>query len=134
MGPDNLWIDILSKKMIAFELKTEKKKDSPINKDDVGQGLNHLEWLKAQYSDLELIGLIFLTDATEISEKASPAEGMHLGTQAALQKLWDDFLGNVERIRPKTQIERFIEATKIGELPEWSCEGIFRRLAHAKMN
>ena len=40
--------------MIAFELKTEKKQNSVINKDDIGQGLNHLEWLKAQYADLEL--------------------------------------------------------------------------------
>jgi hypothetical protein len=132
-GPDNLWIDFISKKMIAFELKTDKTNDSLINKDDVGQGLNHLEWLKTQFPKLELIGLIFLSDAISVSEKSSPAENMYLGTPAGLRKVWESFLGHVERIRPKSQIERFIEATKIGELPEWSCEGVFRRLAEKKM-
>jgi len=44
------------------------------------------------------------------------------------------FLRQVERIRPKTQIERFIEAAKVGELSEWSCDGVFKRLAEGKMN
>jgi type III restriction/modification enzyme restriction subunit/RAD3-like DEAD/DEAH box helicase len=132
-GPDNLWIDPITKQMIAFELKTDKKPDSMINKDDLGQGLNHIEWLKSQHENLELIGLIFLSDAKQISEKGSPSDIMYLGSQAKLREVWDNFLANVERIRPKTQLERYIEATKIGELPEWSCGGILKRLADKKM-
>jgi hypothetical protein len=115
--------------MIAFELKTEKKAVSVISKEDIGQGLNHIECLRSQYGSLELIGLVYLSDAKQVSEKSSPSDEMYLGTQAQLRELWDSFLANVERIRPKTQIERFIEATKIGELPEWSCEGILKRIA-----
>lgn len=132
-GPDNLWIDTNTKQMIAFELKTEKKADSTINKEDIGQGLNHMEWLRGQYGNLKLIGLVYLSDAKRVSEKSSPSDDMYLGTQGLLRELWDNFLANVERIRPKTQIERFIEATKIGELPEWSCEGILKRIVHAKL-
>lgn len=133
MGPDNLWIDAETKRMIAFELKTEKKPDSIINKDDIGQGLNHIEWLKGQYANLELVGLLYLSDAKRVSDKGSPSDEMHAGSQDRLREVWDLFLANVERIRPKTQIERFIEAKKVGELPEWSCEGIFKRLAEQKL-
>ena len=74
-----------------------------------------------------------MSDAKEVSEKGSPADNMYLGTQEKLGKLWDAFLGNIDRIRPKTQIERFIEAKKIGELHEWSTEGIFKRLIERKL-
>jgi len=133
VGPDNLWIDVMSKRMIAFELKTDKKAEALINKDEVGQGLNHLEWLKKQFPEITLVGLIYLTDSHQVSAKGSPASNMHVSSQATLRKVWDDFLSCVQRIRPKSQIERFIEAGKIGELPEWSCEGIFKRLAEKKM-
>jgi hypothetical protein len=132
-GPDNVWIDAGSKKMIGFELKTDKGKDVQVNKDEVGQGLNHLEWLKKQYHELELIGLIYLTESSKASEKSSPADSMYFGSPSALQKLRDDFFGIVERIRPKTQMERYIEAKKISEFPEWSIDGIFKRLAEKKM-
>jgi hypothetical protein len=58
---------------------------------------------------------------------------MYFGSQQTLRKVWDEFLATVERIRPKTQMERFIEAGKIGELSEWSTEGIFKRLIDGKM-
>jgi hypothetical protein len=132
-GPDNLWIDAMTKQMIAFELKTDKKSDSTINKDDIGQGLNHIEWLKKQYGSLELIGLVYLSDAGRVSEKSSPSDDMYLGTQAQLRELLDNFLATVERIRPKTQIERFIEATKLGNSLSGRAREIFKRLVDKKM-
>ena len=74
--------------MIAFELKTDKSPNLMINKEDIGQGLNHIEWLKTQYSELELIGLIYVSDAKQISEKSSPSNDMYLGTQNNLRELW----------------------------------------------
>jgi hypothetical protein len=133
IGPDNLWIDLQNKKMLAFELKTEKKQSATLSKDDIGQGLNHLEWLKKQYFDLHLLGLIFLTDCRKVSEKGSPSDQMYLGSQQGLRSLWEEFLNIIERIRPRTPIERLIEAEKTGELTEWSSSGIFRRLAEARM-
>jgi hypothetical protein len=129
-----LWIDTILKRMIAFELKTDKKMASLINKDEIGQGLNHLEWLRKQFADIELVGLIYLTEAQEISDRASPAANMYMGSREALRKVWDDFLAVVQRLRPKSQLERFIEAVKIGEMQEWSCEGLFRRIAVKKMS
>jgi hypothetical protein len=87
-GPDNLWIDVPNQKMIAFELKTDKASTSHLTKDDIGQGLNHIEWLKTQYGDIELLGLIFMADCAKVSDKANASGLMHFGTQEQLRKLW----------------------------------------------
>lgn len=133
-GPDNLWIDVHRKQMIAFELKTDKSADSTLTKDDIGQGLNHIEWLKTQHKDLELLGLIFLTDCEKVSDKASASEKMHFGTQDKLRKVWDDFLGTVDRIKTKAPLEKIVDASKTGELPEWSPTGIHKRLVTKQCN
>jgi hypothetical protein len=128
LGPDNLWIDVRSKEMIAIELKADKDNTSVLTKDDVGQGFNHLEWVKKQYPGVKLHGLIFLTPCRRVSDRSSPSEEMYFGSQEKLRTLWEEFLGIIERIRPRTPLERVIEAKKIGELPEWACSGIFKRL------
>jgi hypothetical protein len=127
-GPDNLWIDVANRKMIAFELKTDKAPTSHLTKDDIGQGLNHIEWLKTQYADSEILGLIFMTDCMKVSEKANASESMYFGTQEQLRKLLEDFFSVVDRIKVKPVLEKFIEANKVGELPEWITPGVFQRL------
>jgi hypothetical protein len=127
-GPDNLWLDSHSKQMIAFELKTEKSTESTLSKDDIGQGHNHLEWLKTQYPEIELLGLIFLTDAQKVSDKGDPSDLMYFGTQSQLQKLWEEFFTAIDKIKTLSPIEKVAEANKVGTLPEWNPKGIFRRL------
>jgi len=80
-----------------------------------------------------VIGLIFLTEATKLSDKANPANNMYLGSQERLKAVLNDFCLIVERIRPRTELERVAEASKIGEQPEWSPDGIFKRLSDRKM-
>lgn len=132
-GPDNLWIDLRNKEMIAFELKTEKKTDSALTKEDISQGHDHVEWLKTQHPELKLMGLVFLTNATRLSEKGSPSDNMYRGTPEELQKAWTSFLSHIERIKTKTEIERTIESAKIGSLPEWSCDGVLKQLVEKKL-
>lgn len=131
-GPDNLWLDAHSKQIIAFELKTDKSSDSSLSKDDIGQGHNHLEWVKTQYSDIELLGLIFLTEAQKVSDKADPSDQMYFGAPSNLNKLWDDFFTAIDRIKTLSPIEKVVEANKVGTLPEWSPAGIFHRLVSKK--
>ncbi|MEH2491404.1 DEAD/DEAH box helicase family protein [Bradyrhizobium sp. AZCC 2230] len=127
-GPDNLWLDSHSKQMIAFELKTDKTVQSTLSKDDVGQGHNHIEWLKTHYPNTKLHGLIFLTDAQKVSDKSDPSEMMYFGTQAQLLKVWEEFFTAIDRIKTLSPMEKLAEADKVGTLPEWNPEGIFRRL------
>jgi hypothetical protein len=127
-GPDNLWLDSHSKQMVAFELKTDKSVESALSKDDIGQGHNHLEWLKTQYPNIELLGLIFLTDAQKVSDKSDPSDLMYLGTQSQLQRVWEDFFTAIDKIKTLSPIEKIAEANKVGTLPEWNPQGVFRRL------
>jgi tetratricopeptide (TPR) repeat protein len=127
-GPDNLWIDTVRNQMIAFELKTDKSADSSLNKDEIGQGYNHIEWCKTQYPQLSLLGLIYLTDCASVTEKSDPSDEMFFGKQEQLGKVWNEFFGAIDRIKTKSPLERLSEANKIGELSEWTTEGIFERL------
>ena len=134
LGPDNLWIDILKKRAIAFELKTDKDLHSQLTKGDIGQGFNHIEWVRHQYPEIELLGLIYLTDCRRFTDKCSPANNMYFGSQARLRNVWDDFLRVVELIRPRTELERVAEAKKLGALSEWAIEGIFQRIWEKKLD
>jgi hypothetical protein len=127
-GPDNLWLDSHNKQMIAFELKSDKSAESTLSKDDIGQGHNHIEWLRTQYPEIELLGLIFLTDAQKVSDKADPSDLVYFGTQSQLQKLWGEFFTAIDKIKTLSPIEKVAEANKVGTLPEWNPKGIFRRL------
>jgi hypothetical protein len=90
--------------------------------------LNHIEWLKTHYPNTKLNGLIFLTDAQKISDKSDPSEMMYFGTQAQLLRVWEEFFTAIDRIKTLSPIEKLAEANKVGTLPEWNPEGIFRRL------
>jgi hypothetical protein len=41
---------------------------------------------------------------------------------------WTEFFAAIDRIKTKSPLERLSDANKIGELPEWTTEGIFERL------
>ncbi|WP_420131565.1 DEAD/DEAH box helicase family protein [Rhodopseudomonas sp.] len=128
-GPDNLWVDAHSNTIIALELKTDKSDEGSLTKEDIGQGHNHLEWIKSQYPGLKLIGLIYLTKARKISGKSDPSVDMHLASPDSLQKVWNDFFDAVDRVKMLSPLEKIAEASKIGGLAEWEPSGIFRRLA-----
>jgi hypothetical protein len=128
-GPDNLWLDPFRKKAIAFELKTEKGSDANLSKDDIGQGHNHVQWVSENYTDYELLGLVYLGEASGVSAKASPSPKMFQGSTKDVEVLWNQFIAAVEHIRKLTLIERIAETGKRGELPEWSTESIFAKLA-----
>jgi hypothetical protein len=133
-GPDNLWTDTHTNSAIAFELKSDKGAEGMLGKDDIGQGLNHIEWVRTQLPDIKLLGLVFVTDAEKLSEKSSPSDKMHLGSQDHLRRIWDDFIGLIERNRMKSPLEKLAEASKIGELAEWQLDGILRRLSKKKLS
>jgi hypothetical protein len=129
IGPDNLWLDPFRKKAIAFELKTEKGSDANLSKDDIGQGHNHIQWVSENHPDYELLGLVYLGEASGVSAKASPSPKMFQGSTKDVGVLWNQFIAAVEHIRKLTLLERIAETGKRGELPEWSTESIFAKLA-----
>lgn len=127
-GPDGIWIDHYSKKIIAFELKSEKTEKSEISKADIGQCHNHIEWVANQYPDYALLGLIIHTAATTISEQANPSALMHVKNFERAQRLWRDYSALVGDLSAMTPIEAFSAASQYSETPQWTVEGIFRKL------
>lgn len=74
-GPDVVWSDAVEKLVLGIELKTEKEADN-ISKDEIGQCHNHEEWVVGHYSGFEYLGLVVVTDATQVSGKATPSKTM----------------------------------------------------------
>jgi hypothetical protein len=129
VGPDVVWVDEDAKCLIAFELKT--KKDSPAQyvKDEVGQYLNHLEWLTANYSGYRFDGLIVIGPAGTCSTNASPGDRVFLLTPQRFEELIRSFAAKVDDVRGAVALERWTAVNEIGQLTEWQLTGWFTRFA-----
>ena len=108
-GPDVLWIDEEEKCCLAFELKTLQAGTKPITKKTVGQGHDHVQWVKDNHSDLRLAGLIFVADTNAAFPDANPSELMRIASLAAICQLGMDFLTTIKSIRSALPLERLIK-------------------------
>ncbi|TPK55245.1 MULTISPECIES: DEAD/DEAH box helicase family protein [unclassified Mesorhizobium] len=128
VGPDGIWIDHRAKKIIGIELKSDKQDSSEISKKDIGQSHNHVEWIRQEFPNYELVGLLIYTQATAISEKASPSDLMHICSFDSMRQLWREFSAIVGDLSALTPVERFINANRVGQEEKWSIEGILASL------
>ncbi len=97
IGPDVLWVDDKNKLVLGLELKTKKDSSSEnslviYTKDDIGQGHNHLTWIKDNYYDYECLGLLYVGPNGYISPKSSPSENMRLCTSQQIIVLRDQII------------------------------------------
>ena len=69
IGPDALWID--SGIALAIEAKTDKFTD--YTKDNVGQMMNHVEWVNDNYPDVEQLVPLFVGPVRGATDSASPS-------------------------------------------------------------
>ena len=87
---DVQWTAPSTHEAILFELKTGKKASKAINKFDVGQGFNHIEWIAKNRKDLKLLGLIFVSPVQACTLEASPSEQMWVAGLDVFRRLLDD--------------------------------------------
>ncbi|MGY6644782.1 MAG: DEAD/DEAH box helicase family protein [Salinarimonas sp.] len=128
IGPDVLWICNDSNKCIQFELKTDKLADNLLNKDDIGQGYNHIRYVVNNYSNLENLGLIYVAKSAGCTGQSSPSSDMWLCTEEALASLRDEYYSWLQSLQSISPIERY---AAIGEAPvrgDWSIENVFQRI------
>jgi len=111
-GPDILWID--SGVALVMEAKTEKYTD--YTKDNVGQLLNHVEWVKDSYSDLNSVIALFIGQVRRATDSASPSSDIkvcelenfeELGRNAA--SAYDDVASRAMPISLIQEIQNIIE-------------------------
>jgi hypothetical protein len=112
-GPDVLWEEENSKLLLAFELKTDK--DTPYNKDDVGQSLNHLNWVREAYPGHKLLGLILVGPEKGVTGNASPSAELFSIGAGHLVGLRDQFLGLVRDSHAQPPIYRLSHIEKATE-------------------
>jgi hypothetical protein len=128
-GPDVLWIDEEGKCGLLFELKTLQNGNKPITKKVVGQGFNHIEWVKQHYPAVAIKGLIFVADTMGCYSDASPSSEMHIGPLSRLREIGSRFVADMKSIRAALPLERVIKVKKFVGDPDNGLEGILRQIS-----
>ncbi|RVO40422.1 helicase [Sinorhizobium meliloti] len=128
-GPDVIWVDPDSVGCAAFELKTEKNEPAEYSKQEVGQSMNHIQWLKDNESEKTWEGVLIVGPPGICKSEASPSDDIFLVETTALAARMTEFAAKVDDTRGRTAIERWTLLNEIGELSEWQPSGWFRSLA-----
>lgn len=87
-GPDVLWID--SGIALAIEAKTEKSSD--YNKDEIGQLLNHIQWVKDNYPEISNIIPLFVGPITAATNSSSPSDEIMVARLDTFKSLSDKLI------------------------------------------
>jgi hypothetical protein len=87
---DVLWNAKSTRHAILIELKTKKAPDKAINKSDVGQGFNHLEWAQTELAETTVLGLVFVAYSQECTRDASPSERMWVASLDKFRPLYEE--------------------------------------------
>ncbi len=132
-GPDVLWCDDTKSRMLGFELKTDKIGPGTYSKRDIGQGYNHIAWMKKTHPAHESYGLLYVGPDGASADKATPSQDMGLCLTDSMISLRDEIIALIEDIRKKTPMERFITVKKETDEEKWSMSKIFDRLNDKKL-
>jgi len=113
---------------ILFELKTKKGNEAAVNKADVGQGFNHLQWASDAVKDTSVLGLIFVAYAKTCTSEASPSNNMWVATLDLFRTLHDETVQMLYALQRMKPLERYAEIEALCTRAEWQAENIFARL------
>jgi hypothetical protein len=133
-GPDVLWIDGEEKCCLLFELKTHQNGDKPITKKAVGQGHDHIQWVKNNHPGITIVGLIFIADTRECNGDANPSSGMYIGPLDEVCKIGHDLIAEIKSIRSSLPFERLIKVSGYVAEAENGLPGILNRISAVKLN
>lgn len=128
-GPDVVWYDPQENNGIAFELKTKKNVLAEYNKYEIGQGLNHIEWLSENMDGQSFKGLIIVGPEGVCKDEANPSDEMFFAETASVASLLDELAAKIADTRGRTSLERWGTLKEIGELVEWQIEGWVQKLS-----
>ncbi len=128
VGPDVIWVDEHNKSLISFELKTDKQGKAQYNKEDIGQGLNHLEWVNAQYNNYQHLSLLYVGPDWNVSVQANPSSKMGLCTIRVIEELKDEVIALINDISSSasSKIEEVISQKSTEE--KWQLQSLLQKL------
>jgi hypothetical protein len=137
IGPDVLWVDDKKKLVLGLELKTNKDSSSEnslvtYTKDDIGQGHNHLTWIKDNYYDYECLGLLYVGPNGYISPKSSPSENMGLCTSEQIIVLRDQIIAIMDDFMQRSPADRIKIIEEESCYERWELINLYRWLQGKK--
>lgn len=127
-GPDVLWLDNENKLALAFELKTDKQATGLLPKKDIGQGHDHIEWIRDNYPDYELIAMLYVSDVSKLDGKATPNDLMFITSLKSIEQLKNEVVALIRDIRTYLPIERHNATDNATKKGEWVLSNLFSRL------
>ena len=127
-GPDVLWRDEVSLRMVGFELKTDKGEQATYFKKDISQGHDHLEWMKQNHGEHQTLGLLYVGHEGSVDSKANPSIKMGLCTIESMRALCSKVIALIQDLRNETPLERIPAISKASKSDEWDMETVLMRL------
>lgn len=131
-GPDGLWLDDSNMLQLGFELKTGKF-NGRYSKDEINQSLGHLSWMKNNYPNHSIVGLIIVGHDGEVGDQANPAPEMSLCLPSSMESLRDELIALVDDLRSTTQSNMEARISTVSQDERWSLMEISKRLEDKKL-
>lgn len=134
-GPDVLWVDEENKNVIGFELKTEKEDSAKYHKKDIGQGHDHITWIKDQYSEYELLGLLYVGPYGCVDKSANPSREMGLCPVEQMKNFSDSLIALIDDLMKIPPIERPQRIASEATNEKWTMKYMVNQLwAHSMVD
>jgi hypothetical protein len=133
-GPDVLWIDEEEKCCLLFELKTLQQGAKPLTKKIVGQGHDHIQWVKNEHPNLKIVGILFIAESVDCNSDANPSSEMHVGSLSTLKDEAANFIVQMKAIRSALPVERMIKVSTYATDDENNLDGLKQRIASVCLN
>jgi len=127
-GPDVLWIDETSHKCLAFELKTDKNSNPIYYKKEVGQGHDHLEWVRQNYPNYLCLGLVYVGADGKRDKAANPSSEMYLCDLSVLATVKNQLVAGIEDLRTVIPTQRASKVKEFCAESQWKLEGLASRV------
>jgi tetratricopeptide (TPR) repeat protein len=123
-GPDVFWIDEPTQRCLAFELKTQKKENPTYFKKEIGQGYNHLEWVRQNHPNYFCLGLIYVGSDGKIDRTASPSPEMYLCDISVLATIRNQLIAGIRDLRAIAPTQRKSKVTEFCSDSQWKLDGL----------
>lgn len=128
-GPDVLWADDENKIAVGLELKTNKKSPAKYHKiKDIGQGHDHLSWMKQEYANYNCLGLLYVGPDGAVDDNANPSSEMGLCSIEAMTSLRGQVLALIDDLMALTPMERVLAIEQESAHEKWALISLVKQL------
>ncbi|MDR6834975.1 MULTISPECIES: DEAD/DEAH box helicase family protein [unclassified Sphingopyxis] len=127
VGPDVLWIDDSCQQGFGVELKTDKERDSLLNKDEIGQSLNNHLWMDREMAGHQNLGLVIVGDFAGHTPQSTPSDALFMAKLPIFSSIRDEFVAMLHTCYGMAESSRK-EWLKSGGFKEFSLENVAGRL------